>query len=105
MTVEESLAFAAVAKRLYRARRDRAEAKKKLVAYREEHGSCDGPNHDEPPCYRGAYEHDPSEWCEVCRGSQPLWVSYRRGANQCGVELRALMALGKNYEEREVTAL
>lgn len=103
--IPESTAFLAMAaRRLYKARRDRAEAKKKLRAYREEHGGCDGPNHNEPSCYHGRYPDDPTEWCAVCRGAQPLWCAYRHAATQCGVELRSLMALGKKYEEEKASA-
>ena len=90
--VEEEVSQAAFA--FYRARLKQRETKMALRIYREQHGACplydNGYHRDgrdgRPSCFQTS---EPmSEWCEVCRGSQPLWEARRQAAKDAGVALK-----------------
>ena len=85
----------------YLAKKRREETLAALRAYWAEHGTCKVAGDDyggevpslRGPCYQqaGSYWHlDVAEWCDVCRGSQPLYVARRKAAQAVGVALKAL---------------
>ena len=80
-----------VAMRYCEARLRRQAAKLALLEYRKAHGSCSEQSSDATP-WRGACDRSRRlEWCEVCKGSHPLWLAYRNAATTQGKELAALM--------------
>lgn len=76
-----------------KARQRRYTARRALLNYRQLYGSCDGPNMP----YRGVCYQErglPMEdWCEVCQGSQPLWLEKKAAAVEVGKTLRRLTYL------------
>lgn len=77
-----------------KARQRRYAARRALINYRMEHGSCDAPNM--PPYRDVCYQESrlPMEyWCEVCQGSHPLWLERKAAAVEVGKTLRRLTYL------------
>jgi hypothetical protein len=72
------------------ARQARIDTRKALQAYRAEMGSCE-PDDRGVPCYyiRGLAL---DNWCDVCKGSQPLWLAWRKAAREHGAALRSIAA-------------
>ena len=92
---------------LYRAHTARKEARKALLDYHRERGGCES---GEPT---SCFHYQPVEigggngnllpfedWCEVCRGSQPLWLAYRAACAKQQGALRGLMTRCKSAGDR-----
>lgn len=78
---------------LYKARMKRDKTKKVLREYREEYGSCkmEIPVYGVQECYREQKPED--QWCEVCQGSQPLYLERKEAGNKVASSMRRLMNL------------
>lgn len=74
------------------ARKRRLQSKQALRDYRYEYGSCEGNMPYRGICYTETclpFE----EWCDICRGSQPLWLERKAAAVEVGKTLRRLTYL------------
>jgi hypothetical protein len=80
---------------LYQARTARDAAKQALKKFRENNGECTQKDQQKGmACYHYMVPNDP-DWCGVCQGSQPLWVTYQQSATRAATALRRLMYLCK----------
>ena len=96
--------FTTVARALHRAQAAHRAAKAALKAYREAHGGCVREPNDNACYKRGVFRYFEdvrlpiAEWCEACRGSQPLWEAYRKAARARGVAQKAFTRAGMEAE-------
>ena len=93
--------------RLYESRKALSDAKSAITAYMRgiESGElCEFKDSTTPPCYYGELGTDTSEWCETCRGRQPLLEERKRQSIESGNALRAVLRMGKKLSKTKPDA-
>lgn len=95
------------ARELVAARARRVIVKKALLAYRQEHGSCEAIDEQYPPYGEGpgpCYMRYPSlsldKRCDVCQGSEPLYQARKQAASEVGAAMRRLTRLCNKESEQ-----
>lgn len=91
------------AKRLFAARLVSSQAKFCLQQYRQEHGGCIyPPESGRSNCYL-QWQLPKARWCEVCRGSEPIYQARKKAAIEVATAMRALMHLCKKlFQDKTV---
>ena len=91
---------------LYEARRASRAANAAVSQYMHDLDAvdmCENKDCDTPPCYYDKTDpSDPgymSDWCETCKGRQPLWIEKKRKAIEAGKALTAVLKMGRKLSE------